>query len=269
MTGVVFMNCLRRNWRQGVYWGLGIALMGYYIIAVVPNVDMLQQYADLMAKMPPLLMKSFGLNDAAQLTTPGGFIGFGFFSYMLLVTATYAVVAGLAVTTSEEDRGIMDVLLSLPIPRWHIIIERFLAYTLIIVLMLLLSFAGLWIGQVTTPGLSLDLGRMGEGVINLLPSTLLVLAFTVLVGALARSRSLAVAAAAVFVVASYFIDFIGAAASETAAASLRVVSFYSWYNGGQIMFTGLEWGRVLPLLALAVVMLMGSLWFFERRDVSV
>lgn len=243
--------------------------MGYYIIAVVPNVDMLQQYADLMAKMPPLLMKSFGLNDAAQLTTPGGFIGFGFFSYMLLVMATYAVIAGLAVTTGEEDRGIMDMLLSLPLPRWRVIVERVLAYTVVILIMLALGFAGLWVGQVTTPGLSLDLGRLFEGTVNLLPSTLLVLAFTVLVGTLARSRGTAVAIAATFVVASYFVDFIGAAASDTVAASLRVVSFYSWYNGGQIMFTGLELWRVLPLLVLAVVMVLISLWGFERRDVSV
>ncbi len=269
MNGVVFWHTLRRNWRQGLYWGLGIAIMGYYVIVIVPNVDMLQQYADLMAKMPPAVLQAFGLQDASQMASPEGFLGLSFFSYMLLVMATYAVIAGLAVTSGEEDRGIMDVVLSLPIPRWHVVIERLLAYALIIVIMLALSFAGLWIGAATTPGLPLSMSRLLEGIVNMLPSTLLVLAVTTLAGTALRSRTAAIAVASVFVVASYFIDVIGQAASGTAAANLRVLSFYSWYNGGQIMFTGLQWDRVLLLSAVAILCAAGSLWFFDRRDIGI
>ncbi len=269
MTGVVFMNTLRRNWRQILYWGLGIAILGYYVIVIVPNVDTLKQYADLFSRMPPIFIKAFGLSDVAQLATPGGFLGLAFFSYMLLITASYAVIAGLSVTANEEDRGILDVLLSLPIPRWRIIVERLLAYTLILIGMLALTFLGLWYGASNTPGLSLDIGRLFLATANLLPTTLLVLAFTVLVGTVARSRSLAIGAATVFVVASYFIDFIGASASGTFMDSLRAISFYSWYNGGQIMFTGLEWSRVLLPLAVTLVLAAGSLWFFDRRDVGL
>ncbi|HVU14851.1 MAG TPA: ABC transporter permease subunit [Phototrophicaceae bacterium] len=267
MTGVVLLNTLRRNWRQAIYWGISIGILGYYVIVLVPNMDTLKQYEDLVAKMPPLMLKAFGLSDAAQMATPAGFLGFGFFSYMLLVLATYAVLAGLSITSSEEDRGILDVLLSLPIPRWRIIIERLIAYTLILIVMLVITFAGLWIGAATTPGLNLDLGRLLAATVNMLPATLLVLAFTALAGAVARTRTLAIGVATVFVVASYFIDFLGAAASGTFFDSLRVISFYSWYNGGQIMFTGLEAGRVLLLLAVALICALGSLWFFQRRDI--
>lgn len=269
MSGIVFTNTLRRNWKQIIYWGIAFALMGFYVIAVVPDVDMLQQYADMVSNMPPLLMQAFGFKDAAQLATPEGFLGFGFFGYMLLVLAAYAVFAGLSVTTNEEDRGIMDVLLSLPIPRWRVVLERFLAYTVIIIGILAVAFAGLWGATLSTQGLNLDTGRLFEGVVNMLPATLLVLAFTVLAGTVARSRGLAVAAATIFVVASYFIDFIGSAASGTAAANLRVLSFYSWYDGSQIMYTGLQWDRVVLLIAVAAVMAAGSLWFFERRDIGL
>ena len=47
--------------------------------------------------------------------------------------------------------------------------------------------------------------------------------------------SVAAAVASGFVVVSYFIEFIGNAASDTAAASLRVFSFFSYYDGGRIM----------------------------------
>jgi len=269
MSGVVFLNTLRRSWKQALYWGISIGVLGYYVPVLVPNVSALKQYEDLVAKMPPLMLQAFGLSNAAQIATPAGFLGFVFFSYMLLITATYAVIAGMSITANEEELGIMDVLLSLPIPRWRIIIERFLAYTVILIVMLAIIFAGLWLGAATTPGLGLDMGRVLQATVNVLPGTLLVLAFTVLVGTIARSRTLAMGAAAVLVIASYFIDFIGAAASGTLFDKLRAISFYSWYNGGQIMFTGLEWSRVLPPLALALIFIVGSLWFFQRRDVGL
>lgn len=269
MTGVVFWHTLRRNWKQALYWGLGIALLGYYVIVLVPNVDILKQYADLMQKMPPAVLQAFGMQDASQMASPAGFIGLSFFSYMLLVTATYAVIAGLAVTSNEEDRGVLDVVLSLPIPRWRLVIERLLAYALVIVIMLALSFVGLWIGAATTPSLPLSVNRLLEGTVNMLPSTLLVLGVTVLAATALRSRMAAIGVASVFVVASYFIDVLGQAASATIAGNLRVISFYSWYNGGQIMFTGLQWDHVLVLIVVALICAAGSLWFFDRRDVGI
>src|SRR5664279_6230367 len=124
MTGVVFMHTLRRNWLTGLYWAIGIAILGAYIIVVIPNVDMLKQYADLVKTLPPLMLQLFGANNAAEIATPAGFLDFGFFSYTLLVMGAYAVVVGLNVTANEEDRGIMDITLSLPIPRWRLVLER-------------------------------------------------------------------------------------------------------------------------------------------------
>ena len=269
MMGVVFMQTLRRNWLNGLYWAIGIALLGVYIIVVVPNVDMLKQYADLVKTLPPLLLQAFGANQAADIATPSGFLGFGFFSYILLVIAAYSVIAGLNVTANEEDRGIMDVTLSLPIPRWRLVLERFLAYGLILVLILLLTYGSMWAVKQTSPSLNIDMGRLAEGIFNLLPSSLLVLAFTVFAGTLLRSRGAAAGIAAAFVAISYFIDFIGKSASGTAAASLRAISFYSYYNGGSIMTTGLNWSNVIVLLVLSAVLAAAGVWCFERRDIGV
>jgi ABC-2 type transport system permease protein len=269
MTGVVFGSVLRHNWKSALYWGIGIALLGVYIIVVIPNVDMLNQYTSLIESMPPMLMAAFGITDAAQMATPKGFLGFGFFGYVMLVLSAYGVIAGLNITANEEDRGILDVVLSLPIPRWRVMLERFLAYALLIVVMLIIAGGSMWLTAQANSGMDFNTGRMFEGIINLLPGTLTVLAATTFVGALLRSRGAAAAAAAGFVIVSYFIDFIGNAASETAAAALRTISYFRYYEGGQIMSTGLQWGNVLVLVVAAVVLLAGGLWFFERRDIGL
>lgn len=269
MSGIVFRNTLWRSWRAGLYWAIGIALLGAYALIVIPNVDMLQQYADLIANMPPVMLQLFGASDAAAIASPEGFLGFAFFSYTLILLTAYGVACGLNVSANEEDRGILDVVLSLPIPRWRLVVERLLAYTVVIVLILALTFLTMWGILLTNDTFSIDTLRLFEGIANLLPSTLLVLAFTALAGALLRSRGMAMAVAAGFVVISYFINFIGSAASGTAAANLKVLSFFNWYDGGNIMTTGLQWGSVLLLSAVALILAAGSLWFFERRDIGV
>ncbi len=268
MPGIIFAQTLRRNWRQAIYWGAGIALLGMYVIILVPNVDMLQQYAQLMESIPPLLIQAFGVSDVSEVATPEGFIAFGYFSYIMLVMATYGVMAGMNVTANEEDRGIMDVLLSTPVVRWRVVLEKLLAYLLIITGIVAVSFVGLWIGTLATPGLGLDAGKLLIGSLNLLPATFTVLAFTIFVGALMRSRGTALALAAIFVVGAYFIDFLGNAASETSAAALRAISFYSYYGGGDIMKTGLNWGNIAVLVAAGIVLVAAGVLLFQRRDIG-
>jgi ABC-2 type transport system permease protein len=269
MNGVIFMHTLRRNWLAMIYWGIGIGLMGLYVMAVLPGVDYLAEYARLLESMPPILLQAFGAESAADLATVEGFVSFGYFSWIMLVMATYAVLAGLNVTANEEDRGILDVVLSQPIPRWRVIIERFAAYALLIAGIILLGHLGLMIGKLMAPGMVIDMGRVFEASLNMLPSSLLVLAFTVFIATVARSRAAAAAIAAVFVVASYFIDVIGNAASGSLAANLGVVSFFSYYDPTTVMSEGLVWSSVLLVLAVTAVLTFASLWFFERRDIGL
>ncbi|MEP7292533.1 MAG: ABC transporter permease subunit [Chloroflexota bacterium] len=269
MTGVVFTETLRRNWKAALYWGIGVALLGVYIIVAIPSVDVLQQYAGLISNMPPVLLAALGITDTAQMVTPEGFMSIGFFGYVMLVLAAYGVIAGLNVTANEEDRGILDMVLSLPIPRWRVLLERYFGYTVLIILMLVLTGGLMWLSTMANAGMTFDTGKMFQGVLNLLPGTLTVLAFTVFAGGLLRSRGTAAAVAAGFVVLSYFIDFIGNAASGTAAANLRVVSFFSYYDGGHVMTTGLQWGNILVLVAAAVALVAAGTWFFERRDIGL
>lgn len=59
------------------------------------------------------------------------------------------------------------MLLSLPVPRWRVIVERFAAYTLITTGVIASGFAGLWFGsQLNT--LDTNTGWILAGLVNLL-----------------------------------------------------------------------------------------------------
>jgi ABC-2 type transport system permease protein len=269
MTGAVFSETLRRDWGHILWWGLGIGALGLSVALIIPNADMLKDFARVLQGMPSSMLEMFGGEDAASAATPTGFLNLIFFSYALLITAAYAVLAGLNITANEEDGKIMDVLLSLPVPRWRLVLEKFLAYTVIIIGILLLTFAGLWAGLKSSPALFIDQGRLMVATVNLLPSTLLVLAMTVLLTSLMRRKNAAAAVATVAIVGSYFIDSIGRQASASLAHALRFISFYTYYDSTSVIRNGLNWGNVLILAAATVVLMAGGMWLFQRRDIGV
>jgi ABC-2 type transport system permease protein len=267
MSGAIFFETLRRNWRSTLLWGAGIALMGLYIVVIIPDVKVLKQYGELLKSMPSFLINAMGGGDAAMLATPEGFLAYGFFGWIMLVLAAYGVLAGLNITANEEDRGILDVLLSLPVPRWRVIVEKFLAYTVVIVVMVAMGFFALWLGVQRSTVFTISTAKLLESTFNMVPPTLVVMAFTALAATLARRRSIAAAVAAAYVVASYFIDIVGRSADS--AASLRAISFYSYYDSTGVMQHGLAWGNVGGLLAAMLVMVVGAVWAFQRRDINV
>jgi ABC-2 type transport system permease protein len=269
MNGPVFFETLRRSWKGMVYWGVGLGLMAWLQTIIVPDVEALKKMADLMESLPPFLLQAFGTTDITFMTTPEGYMTLQWFSWIVLILAVYAVLSGLNVTANEEERGTMDILLSMPIPRWRVVVEKSLAYTVLIAGIIVLNFLGLWLGVIMTPALSMDTGKLAASTFNMFPPVVLILAFTVLMGTLARRRSVAAALAAVFVVASYFVDTLGKAASETVMNTVRAVSFYSYYDPVTVMQNGLPWANVIGLLVVAVLLVFGAVWAFQRRDINI
>ncbi len=270
MSGAIFVETLRRSWRTALYLGLGVAAMAVYCMFIIPDDKTLKQVSSMVQNFP-VLINALGGGDAAFLATPEGMLNYAFFSWIVLLLAGYAVLAGLNITSSEEDRGIMDILLSAPVPRWRVVVEKFLAYVVIIVVAVLIGYAALVIGvQYTVVRSMLTVGtaaRFAESSFNMLPSTLIVLAFTALVATVIRRRNVAAAIASVFVVASFFVEMIGRSAPS--ADKLRLLSFYSYYDSAGVMKNGLAWGNVVGLLAVTALMVAGAVWAFRRRDINV
>ncbi len=267
MPWSIFSETLRRNWRGMIYWGLGLGLLGLLIMIIIPNVDFLKQFESFLNSMPGII-KALGMEDAAQMATPEGFISAGYFGRVILIIAVYAVLAGLNVTVNEEDAGIMDMVLSLPVSRRRIVLEKFAAYALMLAGVVALGYVGLLVGSFSS-AIQLDMQKLIMGNINVLPSALLMLAFTMFAGTLFRRKNLATAVAAFFIVGSYVLDFVGGLASESPIAKLRVISFFTYYDNAHVMQTGINIGGAALLLGLTMLLVFASVRAFQRRDIGV
>jgi len=266
MPWSILNETFRGGWRGMIGWGMGLGLLGLVIMIIIPNIGMLKQFENLMTTMPAVV-KALGMDDAAQMATPEGFISAGYFGRVLLIMAVYAVLAGLNVSANEEDAGIMDMVLSLPVARWRIILEKYAAYALMSIVIVMMGFLGLYLGGITS-AIQVDAGKVFISSINMLPSIWLMLAFTMWAGTFFRRKNQATAVAAFFIVGSYIVDFAGSAASESPIARLRAVSFFAYYDNAHVMQTGLNGGYMVLLLGITVILVAASVWCFQRRDIN-
>lgn len=268
MTGTTFLEALRRHWRGMIYWGIGLGILGFIQIAAAPSDEALRQLAELYETMPPIFLEMFG-GDMDFMMTPDGYLATQYFSFIAVVFAVYAVSAGLNLFANDEDRGILDVVMSQPVPRWQYVTERFLAYGLMSFVIVSMMLAGLWLGTTVTPEMEFTVSRMAEASYALVPFTLLLIALTAFATALIPRKGLVTGLATVFVAAAYFITTLGAAAPDAIISVLRPLSPFTYYDGIEMMDSGLIPADLVVMTVAAVILLAGTLFFFQRRDLRI
>ena len=202
------------------------------------------------------------------MATPEGLIVLGVFGKLALLFAAYPVVMGLRVTSAEEKDGMMDVMLSLPLPRWRVIFEKFLAYTLNIGMLMALTLAGLYIGQF---GLSIeiDIVKLMVVTVSVMPVMIFLLALTTFTGSIISKHQLVITIVTVYIMFSYAVQTVGPMVDTPWMNAVESVALFTYYNVENTLINGVTFWHVGLMLGLATVLVGASFFNFERRDIAV
>lgn len=268
MNGAVFTETLRRNWKAALIWGVGLGIYGLYSSLLVPNLEGLQRYVEIFEALPSGMMSVFGFGDAKVMATPEGFIGL-YLLYSLLILAVYAVLSGLGITANDEEAGIMDMVLSLPLPRWRVVVEKYAAYSVMMLAICVLAAVGMVIGDMLNDNIALDAGKLLAGNLAIVPSGMVVMAVTALLGAVVRRRNTAATLAGIFVTVSFFLDNLARGIQNDIVQAIRELSFFAHANVTEALFTGIAFGSMVILLGASIVLVGGGIAAYQRRDVRV
>ena len=268
MIGAVFLETYKQTWKQMLYWGIGLAAMALMVVLFVPVFDM-QQMKSLLESFPPFILALVGIGSELEIfATNEGFVAIGFFGKSALIFAVYPVVMGMRITANEEDSGIMDLLLSLPVARARVLIEKFFAYGVSIIGVVLLIYLGMYLGAVIA-GVDLDVARLAEVTFYLIPLMVFVMAATMFIAVMVRRRQVALGLVTAFVIVSFMLHTLGTAAEGTLAESIGAVSFFAYYNAGDILQQGFIWPHIAGYVLLSALLLAASLYRYEQRDIAV
>ncbi len=263
----VFLKTLRDQRRALLWWAVGIVGLAFYLALLYPSIrDNAATYDRILKAMPETLAKTM-IGDFGSYGSPEGYLNSSlFFMAAPLLFLIYAISVGSGAIAGEEEQGTLDLLLSNPLPRWRVVVEKFVALVIGTLFLALVQWLGLIVGAVAV-NMQISSGRLAE--INL-SCALLGLAIGTLalaVGCLRGDRSLSVGVASTVGVAAYFLNSL--AASVKSLEPYRKLSFFYYFIGADPLKNGLDAGHVAVLVGVTLVLLAVALVVFERRDVAV
>jgi ABC-2 type transport system permease protein len=254
-----------RDRRAGLAWWI-VGLVGYtaMIIAIWPIVDDNEEFQQLAESYPEALQAAFGGSGGFEaFTTPPGFLDGYLFSMILpLLLVGLAAATGAGLLAGEEERGLLDLLLSNPVSRARVVWEKSLVVVLsllamAVILDVLVAAAG--------PLVDLDVG-IGELAAATLGSVLygaLHGQIALLSGAVRGAKGLALGIAWGVALVGYAMDVIATLADSL--SWLRWASPFSWATADDPIRNGVPAQYALLVGAIAVLV-AATLAAFERHD---
>ena len=256
-------HTLRRQRGQMIGWGIGLALYGLLMVYIYDSIAAIPGFAETIANYPKELMVFFG--DMLAIATPKGYLDVYYFTYMPFVIGIFAAVAAAGLLVSDEEKGILDLVLAHPVSRTRLFWGRVLGFVIATVVILLISWLS-WVLPSGSTGLDLTWLQFLRPFVPLFAVLLLFGMLALLLSLVLPSARLAATISGGLIFANWLL--LGLAnMNEDLQTVVEFTPLY-YYQGGEAI-DGLEWAWLGGLLGMAAILALLSWWLFQRRDIRV
>ena len=266
MLRSVFAKTLRDLRRGFAWWSVGIGGMAALEVSVYPTVRGNAAFDRLVQQYPEALKGFFGFGGELDYTTAQGFLGMELFSFIVpLLLLIAAIAAGSNAIAGEEERGTLELLLSLPVSRTRVALEKLLALTTESFALGFVLWVCLAVGARAV--------EMHVALVKLAAATgsavLLAVAYgaiALLAGCAAGRRGLAIGVTAAAAVAAYLVNSL--APLVPALRGVQKASPFYHYAVENPLRAGVQPVHLLLLAALAAAAAAAAVVAFLRRDLA-
>jgi beta-exotoxin I transport system permease protein len=254
---------LRDQQRALLGWGIGIAgiavMYSAFYPSVVKSAGSLNKYLE---SLPEALKTLLG----GDYTSPAGYLRAETFTTLgPILFLVFAIGAGARAVAGEEETGTLDLLLSTPIRRRHVVTDKLIA--------MLLTTAALALILWTTLLLVGPPFDLHVAVIDVLAACLMLFLLAAAFGTVALAigcatghRSVAIGVTGGLATAAFIVDTL--APTVTWLQRLRPLSPFRWYFDPDPLVQGIDAKNAAVLVAIVAVASVVAHLAFERRDLA-
>lgn len=249
---------------QGLLIIIGyVMFLSSIMIGLLYDFMPIETMARLIESYPELntIFAAFGGGD---FSTPAGFFQLEIFS---LMAPAATLIAGIAVGTralaGEESKNTMGLLLSNPVKRSRIVIEKSLTMVICCVVAGIATFLGVAAGSL--------FGGLDMNMENIAAASLLAVLLGVAFGMLALCLAAATGQGKIASFGSIGVVLVSYITASFLPLSDTLTGYAKWspyyyYTGSEPMINGLNLGHVAVLGIMAVAFFILSIYLFQRRD---
>jgi ABC-type transport system involved in multi-copper enzyme maturation permease subunit len=263
----VYLKNLKKSWLTGIVPpAVIIGFVGTIALGWPSMKDLILDRLQTMnnpimqAILGDLGLEGLGLTWQAALFMYAG----GTMNILLLFVAIFIPARLLS---AEIDKKTFDIALSLPIPRWRYLLEKFAVFVTYS-LLLPLSMAGVMLGSTAVMGETMDVNLVLNYALGFWLLLFTLGAMSLLCAAIFLDSNKSLAAAGVLIGGQYFLDSLGGILE--ALGNFQGLSLFHYFNLRAIQEAG-----SLPLLDIIIVLVVGffsllaALAIFEKREFAI
>src|SRR2546429_182039 len=245
----IYLKTLR-DYRIAILgWGLGIGLLIYVVLSSFPSLVETPEARVALVSLGP----SFAwIAEPIKIDTPGGYATFKY-GFTVLVMALWPLLASSRMLRGEEERGSMDVLLSMPRGRGRVALEKLAAIWTALLGM------GLLIGLLTYAGgmrVNADFS-LGDALLSGLNLALICGVFgslALLISQFTQERGTAAGLTGGLLLIFIVLDMVHRVIPNTEWISRLSPIYYYNLNKPLVPGYGINAGALLVLLALSIIL---------------
>jgi ABC-2 type transport system permease protein len=263
----IIRNTLRKSRGALIGWGIGLAalaiMMGSMFDMMVASNEMIDVMNAYTVAMPELA----AMFKMDEMGTPIGWLDVEYFSFLPLIIGLFATGVGANMLARDEEDGTLDLILAHPVSRTALFWGRFLANTLVIIILLLISWASLLLTMTWSENFSIPAFDLLLPFVSMFAIMLFFMSLSLLFGMLLPARSMARMLSGMLVGVSFFITLLSAAVEELE----RVANFspLAYLETGTAIKDGLSLNWFGIFIAINLVLALIAWQLFQRRDIRV
>jgi len=258
------LDLFRRARGALIGWLVGIGAYVLLVVLLYPSMGATEGYAELLESAPEFFKTLMG---SANPSTLVGWIQLEYNAWLPLLLGVFAALHAATSVSGEADKGTVEFALSLPVSRRQFVMSRFIVGLVQLVIIGLGSWL-LLLGSVAAIDETLNAVHALQATAELVLVTLPVMGVGLLVATRLDDQGRATAVLAGALVVLYMLPPMLRATdvSETLIKAIPFAHFSSETLAGE---GGVTWGSALYLLGLTVAGVVGAVWSYERRDLSI
>jgi ABC-2 type transport system permease protein len=211
------------------------------------------------------LMAFFGGGDFLAITTARGYVDLYYFGYMPVIVGIFAAVAGAGLLVSDEEKGLLDLVLAHPVSRTALFWGRVLGFVAATLLIMLVSWLS-WVLPASGTSMNLTWIQFLRPFIPLFAELMLFGTMALLLSLVLPSARMATALTSGLLVGDYLLQGL-ANLNENLKAVVQYTPLH-FYQGGKAM-DGLNWGWLALLLGVSLIFTLLAWWRFQHRDIRI
>jgi ABC-2 type transport system permease protein len=260
----ILLRSLHDQQKGLLWWCLGIAALMLVTVLLYPSVGAAPEMEALFEDMPPAIQVFVG--EIGDITSPEGYLNSQLFALMIpLLFMIYCIGQGSGSIAGEEAAGTMDLLLANPVTRTQVVLEKFGAMLAGGVVIGLATVVGLIAGAVIVD-MDISLAALSEATLVSLLVGYLFGALALMLGCWTGRRSLSIGVSVGIGVVTYLLN--GFALIVSWLEPYRYLSPFHYATSNDPLSNGLDPVDTLVLVVVTLVLLVGAVLTFERRDVQ-